>query len=73
MNEVAPRKKKQTCLKSLYCRRRINQTRRSSETATHSHIPRPFSSGEEVRPEDTTALTNGHIERGARCALCFGT
>jgi len=26
-----------------------------------------------VRPEDTAALANGHIERGPRGALSFGT
>jgi len=38
-----------------------------------SHISRPFFGRKQVRPEDTAALTNGHIERGTRGALSFGT
>ena len=38
-----------------------------------SHVSRPFGGRKQVRPEDTAALTNGHIERCPRGALSFGT
>ena len=67
---------KVTCLRSLYCWKCVSQTwifNDVARLAQHSHVPWPFSRGKQMRPEDTTALTDGHIERSTRGTFSFGT
>src|SRR5260221_10105904 len=67
------RSNRATCLRSPYCRKCINQSNQDTYDVPRlpqdSHVSRPFFGRKQVRPEDTAALTNGHIERGTRGAL----